>query len=87
MDWGGIGNWLLKAENTPFDWHGFCCHSVIHVNATYWYGEKVAVSLDNFDITDTPAPLLVLQAIVMSPITYILLDFKDDLFKFCNVFN
>jgi hypothetical protein len=46
---------------------------IVYGNASYWYGGKVAISVDNFEVSSTPVPLLMLRAVLMSPITYIIL--------------
>ncbi|MBD3155144.1 MAG: DUF87 domain-containing protein, partial [Candidatus Aenigmarchaeota archaeon] len=46
---------------------------IVHANATYWFGGKRAISVDNFEITKLPLPLVILKSALMSPITYIVL--------------
>ncbi|MEM7826399.1 MAG: DUF87 domain-containing protein, partial [Candidatus Aenigmatarchaeota archaeon] len=46
---------------------------VLEVNASYWYGKKYAISTDSFEVSQLPVPLMVLRAILLNPLTYIVI--------------
>ncbi|MFH7880729.1 MAG: DUF87 domain-containing protein, partial [Candidatus Aenigmatarchaeota archaeon] len=54
-------------ENTPQDSY------LLIVNASYWYGKKYAMAADSFEVSELPAPVLMLKAIFTNWLTYLIL--------------
>ncbi|MGC8993290.1 MAG: helicase HerA domain-containing protein [Candidatus Aenigmatarchaeota archaeon] len=54
-------------ENTPQDSY------LLVVNASYWYGKKYAMSADSFEVSELPAPVLMLKAVFSNWVTYLIL--------------
>ncbi|MCC5994423.1 MAG: DUF87 domain-containing protein [Candidatus Aenigmarchaeota archaeon] len=54
-------------ESTPQDSY------ILVVNASYWYGKKYAMSADSFEVSELPAPVLMLKAVFSNWVTYFIL--------------